>query len=291
MTIGGGIEEIERRRGSTVLVIAATNLEIELLPPLYDTLREIGRSERLDVVFSCRGGVVHAARRIALLLHDFTDHLSFIVPHHCESSGTITVLAAHEIIAGPVAVFSPIDPLLQTSPTASDEGGPLGISAQDVRLFSQMSKDWFGLEEDEARQKALSVLCDNIFPTTLTSFYRSILEIQLIGAELLSLHMPPGSEAQASKIVDQLLFGHHSHGFALTRGDLVALGLPLRGDPAIEDLAWEIARELRGSVGGGARQAAEDDWFDALIATRTGSRRRRRSPGTPGSRWEAGEIE
>lgn len=290
MKIRGHIEEIERRRGSTVLVISATNLEIELLPPLYDTLREIGHVPRLDVVFSCRGGVVHAARRIALLLHDFADHLTFIVPHHCESSGTITALAAREIIAGPVAVFSPIDPLLQTSPTASDEGGPLGVSAQDVRLFSQMSKDWFGLEEGEAKLKALSVLSDSIFPTTLTSFYRSILEIQLIGAELLSLHMPQGSEAEMSKIVDQLLFGHHSHGFALGRGDMAALGLPLRGDPATEDLAWEIARELRGLVGGGARQVIEDNWFDALIATRSGSRRRRRSPGAPGSRWEAGDI-
>ena len=41
MKIRGFIEEIERRRVATALVISATNLEIELLPPLYDALREI----------------------------------------------------------------------------------------------------------------------------------------------------------------------------------------------------------------------------------------------------------
>ncbi len=278
--------EIEARRGSRVLVLACSNLELDLLPALYDTLRGLGHTPRLDVVLSCRGGMVNAARRIALLLREFTDHLAFIVPHHCESAGTLAVLAGHEIVAGPVALFSPIDPSLQTSPSAD---GPPAICAEDVRLFGEMSRDWFGLPQDPAR--SLSVLCENIFPTTLTAFYRATLEVQAIGAELLALHMPPTPGGTRSPIVDALLFGHHSHGYALTREELAALGLPLRRDPATEDLAWEIAGELRGAIGGGARASEDDDWFDALFATRDGARRRRRSPGGPAPAWEAGEVE
>lgn len=289
MNIRRHIEALEARRDSTVLVFAASHLELALLPELYDTLRGLGRPARLDVVFYCKGGVVNAARRIALLLHEFTRHLTFIVPHRCESAGTITALAARELVAGPVAVFSPIDPLLQGAPSAQGEK-PAVISSEDVRLFSQMAKDWFGLEEGAARQQALSVLCENIFPTTLTSFYRSILEARAICAELLSLHMAHAPEAQRTRIADQLLFGHHSHTYALTRDDLGALGLPLRRDEPTEDLAWEIARDLRGTLGGNVRRSLEDDWFDALFATREGVQRRRRSQSGLEPKWEAGEL-
>jgi hypothetical protein len=284
------IEQIEARRRSNVLVFAASNLEIEALPALYDTLREMGRSERLDVLFFCRGGMVTAARRIALLLHEHADRLTFIVPDRCESAGTIAALAAHEIIAGPVAVFTPVDPLLQAPFSASGDLPP-AISAQDVRLFGEMASAWFGVEEEQAKLKAMSVLCENIFPTDLTSFYRSTLEVEAVCLELLSLHMPEGSKAAKSKIVDALLFGHHSHRFPLGRADLEALGLPLGSDPAVEDIAWEIARALRNSVGGAARPTAEDAWTDMLLATRGGSKHRRRSPGELGPVWEAGEIE
>ena len=287
MKIRDYIETIEQRRQSRVLVLAASNLETELLPPLYDALREIGPSERLDILFYCRGGAVTAARAIALLLHQFTDRLSFIVPDRCTSSGTIAALAAHEIVAAPAALFSPVDPLLQ-APLAGDEG-PTAISAQDVRLFGEMSRDWFGLAEDEARLKAFSVLCENVFPTTLTAFYRSTLEVEAVCLELLSLHM--SSEEARRRIVDRLLYGHHSHGFALMRGDLSDLGLPIRSDPATEDAAWEVARALRRSVGGGARPSAQDDWIDVLLATRAGSRQRRRSPDGVGPVWDIGEIE
>lgn len=290
MKIRRYIEEIEARRRSRMLVFAASNLEIELLPALYDTLREIGHTERLDVLFYCRGGAVNAARCIALMLHEFTDRLSFIVPDRCESSGTIAALAAHEIVAGPAAIFSPVDPLLQ-GPLSSPGEGPPAISAQDVRLFGAMAGDWFGLPEGEAREKAMSVLCENIFPTALTSFYRSTLEVEAVCLELLSLHMPEGSGEAKRRIVDALLYGHHSHSFALTRADMRALGLPLAGDPETEDLAWEVARALRAVVGGGARPTLEDDWVDALLATAGGSRRRRRSPAAPAPVWEAGEIE
>jgi hypothetical protein len=290
MKIRDHILDIERRRRSRVLVLGASNLETELVPPLYDTLREIGRTERLDLLFYGHGGEVTAARAIALLLHQFTDRLSFIVPDRCASSGTIAALAAHEIVAGPAALFSPVDPLLQ-GPSPSGDEGPGAISAQDVRLFGSMSRDWFGVPEGEAGAKALSVLCDNVFPTTLTSFYRSTLEVEAVCLELLSLHMGEGSEEAKRRIVGQLLYGHHSHGFALMRGDLAALGLPLRTDPETEDSAWEVARTLRQSIGGGARATLEDDWTDVLLSTRSGARRRRRSREGVAPVWENGDLE
>tara|TARA_R110002051_G_scaffold32996_12_gene74537 strand:- start:7161 stop:8033 length:873 start_codon:yes stop_codon:yes gene_type:complete len=288
--IGSLIEQIETQRQSRVLVLAASNLELDLLPSLYDVLHEMGRTERLDVLFYCRGGIVNAARRVALLLHEFTDHLTLIVPDRCESSGTIVALAAHEIIAGQVAVFSPIDPLLQAgSPTS--EQGPLAISAQDVRLFGEMTQQWFGVSGEEAKGAAMTILCESIFPTTLTSFYRSCLETRGICLELRSLATRSPEENDSAEVVDRLLYGHHSHTYALTREDMATLGLPMRADAATEDLAWEVARTIRGSIGAGGRVDPDESWTDTIVATRTGGRCRRRSPAGVGPQWESCVVE
>ncbi|HWT13323.1 MAG TPA: hypothetical protein VN231_11260 [Allosphingosinicella sp.] len=283
------IEQLEQCRQSRVLVLATSSLELEILPALYDMLRRIGPSPRLDLLLYCRGGAVNAARRAALLLHDFTDRLAVIVPDRCESAGTIAALAAQEIVAGPAAIFSPIDPILETPSAAGEE--PSAISAQDVRLFGQMAEQWFQLDPAEARAKALAALCESIFPTTLTAFYRATLEVEAICAELLSLGLPGATAAAKAEIADRLIYGHHSHGFALTGGDLGTLGLPVRRDEPAAALAWEIVSGLRASVGAGARQAPDEDWFDTVVATSAGVMRRRRSMAVPAPRWEAGDLE
>lgn len=268
-------------------MLGASNLDIDLLPPLYETLRRVGHSPHLSVVIYSRGGEVHAARRIALLLHEFTDRLSFIVPHFCESAGTVMALAAREIVAGPLAIFSPIDPHLTAADAAA--GSPPALSSQDIRLFWKMGHDWFGLEEQEARHRALSLLCDNIFPTTLTSFHRCTQELQAIGNELLALHMPESTQSLRARIVDTLLFDFHSHTYALTGDDVSRIGLPVTRNPAVDNAAWDIACAVRAHMGAESRESLEHDWHDALIVTREGASRRRRRHDAAAGVWEAFE--
>ena len=279
------IRHLERIRDSRVLVLAASNLDLDLLPALYEVLRGIGRTARLDVVLFCHGGVVNAARRIALLLDEFTDHLGLLVPHHCESAGTVVALAAREIVAGQLAIFSPVDPILQTSDPASTTG-PDALHAEDVRLFGKMSSEWFGASGPDGAARALSTLCENIFPTTLTSFYRSTLQLQQIGAELLALHASATPPESRAAIVDNLLFGYHSHTHALTRKEMQELGLPMRRDEAAEELAWQISCGLRAAIGAGLRVSPDDDWFDAMLATRDGVQVRRRGRAALAGTWQ-----
>jgi hypothetical protein len=233
---------------------------------------------------------VTAARRIALLLHEFSSHICFIVPYCCESSATIIVLAGHEIIAGPVASFSPVDPHLQSDQSASS-AEPNAISVQNIRLFARMCQDWFGTSESEGKSTSLSVMCSNFFPATLTAFYRSTLEAQEVCNELLTLSMSDEPADVRAGIVDKLLFGYHSHEFSLRRQDLSALGLPVRRDDDLENIAWTMARELQQSVGIGNRVSEDDDWVSAVLATRTVTRRQRRRAGSLPPRWEVCETE
>lgn len=282
-----GLAQFETGDCARALVLGATHLESELLPPLHDALQRMGRVQRLDVIAYCRGGEVAVARRIGLLLHRFTERLRLIVPHHCQSAGTVMALAAHEIVAGPLAMFSPIDPHLTGS---GANGETTAMSALDVRMFPKLAQDWFGLDEATARERALPLLCESIAPAALTTFYRSTLAVRQIGEELLALHMSQAPAAQRSAIVETLLFGYHAHDYTLTGDDLRALGLNVRSDPALEDAAWTIARELRTRMGPETRKTHPHGWCDALIATRDGGLVRTRQQDMLPGDWHAFEV-
>lgn len=276
------ITAIEELRDSRVLVLAASTLEIELLPALYQQCRDIGHTRRLDVVLQSRGGVVNGARRLALLLRQFTHHLSFIVPHYCESSATLMVLAADEIIAGDLAIFSPIDPQLHGG--AGGDGDSM-LSCLDIRRFGDMSKDWFGAESAQAQEQALSLLCGSIFPPTLTAFYRSAQEVEQIARELLRHQFPGQDDAKRKAVVQQLMYGYHSHNYAITGGELERMGLKVRRHEAVEDHAWQISQGLHALVGRGVCETPDQPWHDALLATRDGARVRNKRSGGFVSPW------
>ena len=283
MSMQSLINQLESHRQSQVLLFASSQLELELLPGLYETLQQLGACKRLDVVCYSRGGLVNAARRLALLLREFSHHVSFLVPHYCESAGTVMALSADEIVAGPLAIFSPVDPQLTAG--SQTEEGPQAVSAEDLRLFAEMAAAWFGLDSQEARTQAMTVLCSNIFPSTLTSFYRTSLEVQAICEELLGLPLREVGNAQRKKISETLITGFHSHAYALTGAELERIGLPVRRDTALEPLLWSLATALRDTIGPGARQSEAEPWQDALFATRHGVRTRQRND-VFAARWQ-----
>jgi hypothetical protein len=274
------IGTLERMRGSTVLVLAASHLDLELLPALYEHCRAFGRVKRLDVVLHGRGGIVNAARRIALLLRSHAEHLSFIVPFHCQSAATLLTFCADEIVAGELALFSPIDPQLGGADGSS-------FSGLDIKLFGDMAAKWFGLDGEQARTESLALLCNSIFPPSLTAFYRTSLEIEQIAHELLATRRDAAGSDDAH-LVRQLMAGYHSHNYAVTGAELAALGLPVRHDAAVEEPAWEISTLLQAAIGGAQRASEEAPWHDALLATRAGVRLRRRHAALLAPEWVDG---
>lgn len=265
------IRALEKKRNSTVLVLAASHLEIEILPSLFEHLCSFDGKTKIDVVVHGRGGEVNAARRIALLLREKAKYLTFIVPFRCESSTTILTLCGDEIIAGELALFSPIDPQLQGA-----EGG--AFSALDIQHFGEMAQRWFGIDASEARQQSLPLLCNNIFPPSLTAFYRSSLELQQTAGELLAFQLPNASTEKRQEIVSHLASGFYSHDYALNREDMTRLGLKVVSNPVIEAISWEISKLIQSLVGGNLRENEAADWVDVLIGSRNFVSFRRRSP-------------
>lgn len=274
----GLIMQLERRRDSRVLVLAASHLDMELLPQLYRACQALGAQRRLDVVLHGRGGVVHAARRIALLLRRQGAHLAFLVPYHCQSAATLLTLCADEIVAGDLALFSPIDPQLHGVDGSA-------FSALDIAAFGDMASHWFGLDAGAAREQALGLLCQGVSPPSLGAFYRSTLEMTQIAVELLAYQLPGADAAQRQHIVRQLSSGYHSHQYALTAEEMAALGLRMARDAEAEHIAWNISTLLQQHIGGGLRAAPDAPWHDALLATRDNVATRRAQAGGMAPRW------
>ena len=272
------IARLERDRDSRVLVLAASHLDLEMLPELYRRCRALGPVRRLDVVLHGRGGMVNAARRIALLLREQATHLAFLVPYHCQSAATLLTLCADEIVAGDLALFSPIDPQLHGIDGSA-------FSARDIEAFGDAAAQWFGFDASTAREQALALLCQGVPPPSLGTFYRSTLEMTQIAEQLLAFQLTGCDAAFRRQVVLHLMSGYHSHQYAITPAELKALGLRMARDPEAERLAWEISELIQGHIGGGLRESPDAPWNDALLATRDGVATRRAQPGGLASQW------
>jgi hypothetical protein len=210
---------------------------------LYEHLRRLGRVPRLDLVIATNGGTATAARRLALLLHEYTDRLTVLVPHRARSAGTLLCLGAHELVLGPLAELSPLDPQIGSA-AAPRPGEPAVLSAEDVRAFREMGEQWFGIVRDEDRLSLFGLLAQRVFPGSLGAFYRADRLIRDMAHELLRYQLPEADATGRDLIVDRLVGGFHAHDYAITRGQAKDLGLRVRyADAQEETLLWTILRQ------------------------------------------------
>jgi hypothetical protein len=210
---------------------------------LYEHLRHLGRVPRLDLVIATNGGTATAARRLALLLHDYTDRLTVLVPHRARSAGTLLCLGAHELVMGPLAELSPLDPQIGSA-AAPRPGEPAVLSAEDMRAFREMAQQWFGVVRAEDRLSLFGLLAQRVFPGSLGAFYRADQLIRDMAHELLRYQLPDVDRVGRDLVVDRLVGGFHAHDYAITRAQAKDLGLRVRyADAQEEALLWTILRQ------------------------------------------------
>lgn len=244
-----------------VIIIAASHLDMTMLSELYNHLSNIGYQSTINIVIYTRGGDINAARRIALLISDYCDHFNIIAPHYCQSSGTLLALGANTIYYSPLSIFSAIDPHLH----GGQEDGCTALSSADIKLFSKMSKEWFDAEISP-ESNMLGMLCEHIFPPTLTAFYRTVLEVKEIAHELLMLEDKHSNTSQ-NNIIEALMFSFHSHDYAVTGKQLEALTLPCINNNEINAITWPVIEAFIGLIGGGNRADIESPWCDTVIVS------------------------
>ena len=126
------IAALEKRRGSRVILLVHRQETMSFLGfPIFryidindseEVLRAIHLTDPevpLDIVLHTPGGLVLASLQIARAIHKHPGKVTVFIPHYAMSGGTLTALAADEIIMSPDAVLGPVDPQLGQYPAAS----------------------------------------------------------------------------------------------------------------------------------------------------------------------------
>jgi hypothetical protein len=236
------LARLQTSRGNPTL-LAQGWLATDLVPVLHRCLHRMGRAKRLDLVLSTYGGAVTSARQVALLLREFTDRLTILVPQRARSAGTLLCLAADEVVLSGFAELGPLDANMGATESQAP-GIPGTLSSEDIRAFPSMARDWFGVQRPEDGLQLLAMLSQRIFPASLASFYRLDKLIRQVADELLAFQLPADEQVRA-RIVDQLVGGYHAHDYVLTRRDVQQLGLrAIEPNPDEEELMWAITRQL-----------------------------------------------
>jgi Serine dehydrogenase proteinase len=283
------LEAWQARRGRPAIVFLSP-IDDASVPVLYRCLEALGRVEQLDLVLATKGGAVTIARRIAMLLREFTARLTIVVPHEARSAGTLLCLGADDLVLGPLAELSPIDANLNS--TWPPANGADQLSAEDIRAFRAMAEDWFGVTGEEDRLQVLALVAQRVFPGSLAALYRYDRSCRRTADELLRIQLPDAADADRQRIVDQLVAGFDAHDHVITRADAVALGLAVSAaSPELEALAWEVLAAHRHELLERPAQPGESGVTGMITSAPFSARRMQRwEPGQegPGSSPQAG---
>lgn len=270
------LAEIEKLRQSRVILYhlqgqpqAPKPMDDGDILPLYHLLRQLGSVSRLDLVLYASGGPIVVAHKLAHLLRSYAPEVNVLVPYKARSSATLLCLAANEIVMGPLAELSPLDPHLGSG-TEGIAGSPLMISAEEVRTFSTMAEEWFGVTREDHALQMLTLVAQRIFPTSLSAFYRADQQMRHIASDLLRYQLSDTDEHQRQRIVDQLVAGYHGHDYSISISEAARLGLRARPASREEDDAlwnlWQACSESLRSQNN-AQNSEEGSLTTGIIAS------------------------
>lgn len=233
------LAQLRKLRGNPIMLYSA-GIADDSIPIFYECLRREGHPKRLDLILSTSGGSILATRRIALLLREYVEHLTILVPYRAWSAGTLLGLSANELVLGPLSELSPID-ANNNSASMKATNEPSTVSAEEVRMFQQMAADWFGVTRDQDRLQVLALVAQRFFPTSLCAIYRSAQLVNRIANELLAYQLPETNPTTRQNIVDQLISAYYDHNYQITRQEARTLGLNIQYATLEEEqLLWDI---------------------------------------------------
>ncbi len=260
------IQELEEVRGSRLIVYVtsdrqppfAAKMASDVIRPFFEHLRAIGRVPLLDVLVYSLGGDTIVPWRLVNLARESCDRLGVLVPYKAHSAATLLALGADEIVMGPLAELSPIDPSVGgpfNPPNPDNPNEPKQeIGVEDVAGFFSLAKEQVGLTEQDALVRVFEKLADRLHPLAIGGVYRSHALIRSLATKMLALHMKErGDKQRIPHIVDDLAERLYYHGYLIGRGEAEELGLKVtRANQKVEPVMWNVFRAYESALELGA---------------------------------------
>jgi Serine dehydrogenase proteinase len=247
------IEQIEAARGTKVVVYVTgdrtptvAQIGDDALRPLYDHLREIDHTDKLDLFVYSRGGNIDVPWRIATALRSASDRWNLLVPFRANSAATLLGLGADEILMGRHGELGPIDPIMTVTRLLDQPGGAQAmvqdqINVEDIMAYLRFAKERAGLEAQDALSTSLGKLADRLDPVSLGNAYRTHSHIRDLATRMINSRAEPPAMDVIETIVKTLAEQTYAHGHAIGRVAARELGLPVTdAPPEVEQLMWDL---------------------------------------------------
>lgn len=249
------IREIEKKRGSRLLCYLTSDRENaqsrvakDALPIMYEHLRSIGETDKIDVFIMTLGGDTLAAFGMARYLREFTDTVGVLVPEKCYSAGTLFALGGNEIVMTAAGTLSPIDPSITQPLNPVIEVAPgqrqiVSLSVESVAGFKDLVMEDWGLVAEQEKATAFQHLANRVHPIALGDVFRVRQQIDLLARKLLTAHR--NDEDDITRIVHTLSKGLGSHDYIISRREARELLGPQVApvDQELEDLVWDLYKD------------------------------------------------
>lgn len=245
------IQQIEESRQSRLLTYvcsdrqgAGAQIGEDAVRPMYDHVRRIGKTEKIDLFLYSRGGAVEVPWKMISMLREFCSNLSVLIPYRAHSAATMIALGCDQILMGSKGELGPIDPAMsritQDGGTAMEEQ----IRVEDVMSFVGFLKEKAGLGDQTALASNVSILAEKLTPQLLGSIYRTHSHIRMVARKLLTARSQRMDDQQIGLIIESLAEKTYLHGHGIGRREAKELGLPMVDPPQeVEEAMWALLEQ------------------------------------------------
>lgn len=193
---------------------------------LESTVVEMGKVEKLDLVLRSTGGIAEFPWRIVSVLRSFCDELEVVVPRQAMSGATHIAISADNLVMGPLSALGSVDPTRNHPLLPQDRtGNPIPASVQDLRHCLEFVKR--NVPKDEVGE-IVGQLFSHVNPLAIGAIEQSYELSRLITRKVLGTRKRKLPARQVETIVDQLAGKYFSHGYPISRNEVVSdLKLPV----------------------------------------------------------------
>lgn len=248
------IHRIEELRDSRVLTYVTgdrppTSAQIgdDAVRPIYDLLRNIGATDKLDLFIYSRGGALEVPWRIASGLRQAAHSWGILIPFRANSAATLLALGADEIMLGRHGELGPIDPILNIQRMIASPGQPEGtplqdtINVEDVMAYLRFVREQVGLTDQDALAASLGKLAERLDAVALGSVFRTRSHIRDVAHRMLTSRAEPPSDRIMETIVETLAERVYAHGHAIGLAEAKDIGLPVETpSDELETTMWNL---------------------------------------------------
>lgn len=248
------VKALEKKRGSRIwcMIHAGPGNHIchQSRYAVFDGRGTMGRGKKLEVLLHSPGGHPHIAYLAMKFFRARFDQVNALVPLSAKSAATLMCLGADEIFMGEMAELGPIDIQLDDPIQHGGQSfSPLN-EFKSLEFLRDQALEWmeyyailmnrrYGLSVKEALKDSIPLvtglmrpILEKVDPLKMGGHRRDLAIAEEYATRMLSLT----GNSDVRRIVRRLVWEYPSHDFYIDRGEALAIGLPVKKLPEVDDL-------------------------------------------------------